>query len=464
MLLAYEKWGHEFPGRLVGDFALAIWDPKAQRLLLARDPFGIRTLFYSAGDDEVLFSSTLDSMLRSGAAELTLDEDFIADYLTTTSFSNKTPFRQIKAVPPGVTLCFDPDRQSQEEYWRLDPGQEISYGSDGEYEEHFRELFFDAVRSRLPDSGPVFSELSGGLDSSSIVCVADAILRQEGQSADRLQTLSYVFEEAPSSDERGYIRCVEEHVGRQGIHLSEVDTPLLAPIPESTLLPFPSPDHLFSRRQTAAREAMDQAGARVLLRGTAGDHVAWGEVVQPFELADHLSRGHFGAFFKSLRSWSKSLRVPYLQLGWNAGLLPLLPPKLQKYSARTLDQKPASFFHPDFVRRYNLAGRMLGAEAAEGSSLPSRRQHHQLIQDAAEQVSWGFFLESGAVETTYPFLHRPLVEFCMAIDMRQKLRPGETRSILRRSLRGVLPETVRKRQSKRGPDEAILRALAQRSD
>jgi asparagine synthase (glutamine-hydrolysing) len=83
-----------------------------------------------------------------------------------------------------------------------------------------------------------------------------------------------------------------------------------------------------------------------------------------------------------------------------------------------------------------------------------------MVRGLIPSFAWGYSVEEGHVEPSYPFLHRPLVEFCLALPIRQLLRPGQTRSLLRRALRGLLPDEIAVRKSKRGPDEAILRAVA----
>src|SRR4030095_15633203 len=114
-------------------------------------------------------------------------------------------------------------------FWGLDPHREIRYGSDAEYEEHFRHLFTEAVRCCLRSDRPVWSDLSGGLDSSSIVCVADQLIKSGKTETSLLDNVSCIRDESPSSNETKFIRCVEERIGRQGHHLPESAFPVLSP-------------------------------------------------------------------------------------------------------------------------------------------------------------------------------------------------------------------------------------------
>src|SRR6185436_21089957 len=121
----------------------------------------------------------------------------------------RTAYRNIHSVPPGVALIVRDKCIEKREFWRPDTVREIRYRSDAEYEEHFRDLFREAVRCRLRADRPVWAELSGGLDSSSVVCMADQVIASGEADVAQLETVSYVYDNSPASDERRFIREVE---------------------------------------------------------------------------------------------------------------------------------------------------------------------------------------------------------------------------------------------------------------
>ncbi|HEX6159530.1 MAG TPA: asparagine synthase-related protein, partial [Thermoanaerobaculia bacterium] len=304
--------GDDFASRVIGDFAIAIWDPARCRLLLTRDPFGIRPLFHAQDGDRFVFASRIRTIVEATHVPLDVDEEFIAEYLAFPRLSDRTPFRAIRAVAPGHVVVADANGVTSRRWWSLARAPEVRLGSDVEYEQAFRELFFEAVRARLDVDGTAFAELSGGLDSSSIVCVADRLLAERRCRATSLETISYVFDESSASDERFFIGAVEHRRGRRGVHLREEDHRIFSSLPDEMFLEYPTPIQLFGGRGDAVLSAMESAGARVLLRGTAGDQVLWGESNVAWEIGDLVAQSRWRELRERLRVWSLATRKPYL--------------------------------------------------------------------------------------------------------------------------------------------------------
>lgn len=460
---AYDRWGRDFPRHLVGDFAVAVWDADRDRLLLARDPFGPRPLFYTVEPGKrgrLLWASHLTALIATGAAEAIPDEAWIAGYLVGVPPTGHTPYRSIHEVPAGCTVTFEDRRCHVERYWPPEDLEPQQLEDDQAYEERFRELLVEGVRCRLRAEGPVFAELSGGVDSSSVVCLAEELLRRGEATAEELEAVSFVFDEAPTSDEREFIRAVEARIGRRAHRLSERDHPLLVDL-EAVGMEAPCALTAFRRRYQALRGRMQERGSRVILSGVGGDEVGWSEVVAPFGLADHLQLGRIKRWVRDLRRWQRALDVPLWQLVWRGTLCPLVPGR--DMAVVTIGEAPA-WLHPDFVRRSRLSE--WPSRVTDGSHrrlpLPSHRLHSYVVQAmAVRQLRLVHHHEALlGREKRYPFLHRPLVEFCLTAPFDQLYRPGESRSLHRRALRGVLPSEIAERRDKQGPDEAIVRAVA----
>lgn len=457
VMAAYEKWGADCLQRLIGDFALSLWDPMTRTLLLARDPFGARTLYYHLNEERIIWSSLLRPLLSLAGTRLEVDDEYIAGYLTTATETERTPYRGIHSVPPGGVIVIQDGRERVQKFWSPDPWHEIRYRTDAEYEEHFRQVFHEAVRCRLRVDGPVWSELSGGLDSSSIVCVADQVLERGEAQASKLETVSYVFNESTTSDERTFIHCVEEKRGSRGHHLCEDDYRILADSADPVLTSIPNPLICFAERQRRLCELMREQGVRVLLSGLAGDNLLWSVAEASPELADLLLQLKPFLLHRRIKAWSQAQKKPYWQTLWRGAVWPILSQSLRAY-CRSIWEVPG-WFDPAFVARMSLRERMLGPSDVFGFRLPSGRQQASMLLSAIPAVSAGYHTDWGWIEMSYPFLDRPLVEFCLAIPCDQKTRPGETRSLQRRALRNVLPEKIAQRKSKRGPSEALCRAL-----
>jgi len=134
--------------------------------------------------------------------------------------SHLTPFVGIESVPPSSYIYFQKKSRTITKYWDFDPAKQIRYKTDAEYEEHFRSVFQEAVRRRLRSHAAILAELSGGMDSSSIVCMADIAIARDGVQTPRLDTLSYYDDSEPGWNEYPYFTKVEEMRGRVGCHIN----------------------------------------------------------------------------------------------------------------------------------------------------------------------------------------------------------------------------------------------------
>jgi asparagine synthase (glutamine-hydrolysing) len=457
-MAAYLKLGSDFLPRLIGDFALSLWDPRTRTLLLARDAVGPRPLYYHANAERIIWSSELMPLLDFAGIELEVDDEYIAGYLTRGPEPDLTPYKNIYAVHPGHTVIVQNGRLRAQRFWRLDPNHKIRYQTGREYEEHFRHLFREAVRCRLRADGPVCINLSGGFDSSAIVCMADEIFGSGDAEVSGIETISHVYDEAISSDERSFIRSVEEKRGRSGRHLSDIDYPPLATFPDESRHSFPDFFDCFVDLLRGTCEAMCEAGARVLLTGHGGDQMLCSNPNPAPALGDLLIQRRLLGLHRSLKIWSKASRKSYLTLLWRDGVVPLLPTKLQVLLKP--DAKLPSWFDERFVTRMNLRARHLGTRDVFGFTFPSGRDQAVGFLSAMKTVSNPSYQTWCGIEVSHPYLHRPLVEFLQAIPFEQRVRPGESRSLMRRALRDLLPEKILKRQGKKGPEEALFRAVA----
>lgn len=438
VMAAYLRWGSNFLPKLIGDYAFSLWDPFTKSLFLARDFIGTKTLFYHVAEDRIIWSTELADLVQVLGVPLELDDEYVAGFLTNLPEPGLTPYKGIHAVPPGSVVTVTHGRIQTRRIWAPDPHREIRYSSDAEYEEHFRHLFREGVQCRLRVDGEVWSELSGGLDSSSVVCMAADLIKRGECAATGLQTVSMVFDEASKCDERRYIRRVEEKIGKRGLHLREDDHRILADFGEEYVPTIPSFPSNFIAYYRALNTAMREAGARVLLTGKGADEVLSGDGDPFSELADLLVQGRLLRLHHGLRVWSKAVSRPYRRLLWENTITPLLPHKLQRARMHSLKQV-LKFFNADFVKRMDLPERMFGPPEIYGFRRPGARRQSTNFLCAPRELSGGFWNELCSFEFSHPFTHRPLVEFMLAIPPEQKARPNERKSILRRSLRDLLP-------------------------
>jgi asparagine synthase (glutamine-hydrolysing) len=457
-LAAYRKWGFDFLPRLIGDFALALWVPHIQTVLLARDQAGPRPLFYYPTEDRIVWASELSTILDFVAIDLEVDDNYVAGFLTFEPELGLTPYKGIHAVPPAHRICAREGCLTIERFWGLNPERQIFYKTDSEYEEHFRQLFRSAVRSRLRADGPVWAQLSGGLDSSAIVCMADEILEGGLTQTAKVQTVSHVYGQSRSSDEQAFILSVEEALRIKGHHLQEEDCAPLSSFPSDSQLSFPDFLDCFVARQDALAAAMSTAGARVLLTGHGGDQVLCSTETSAPELADLAFRLHFRMLNSRARTWARATKKSYFQLLKEAAAM-LLPEHfgIWRYDA---NYKLPPWLNQKFVAQMDLTRLNQAPKDVFGFRLPSGRDQARWFLSAVRFISLASYRARACIEVSHPYLDRPLVEFLQAIPADQRIRPGETRSLMRRALQDLLPPKIMHRKTKRGPEEAFFRAVA----
>ncbi len=457
--VAFSRWGEDCLPRLIGEFALILWDPIQQTMLLARDHVGARTLYYHQNSKRLICSSELEPLLALVGTSLTVNEEYIAGYLAYDPEPEFTPYNGVYAAKPFHSLCISRDGNSRERrYWRLELTKELRYPRDRDYEEHFYQHIKDAVRAPLRSDLPVFADLSGGLDSSTIVCVADQLIAAGDVSTPRLETVSQVSDSSPTSDERKFIRHIEAQRGWPSHYVREDDHPLLTSLRVENA--FVSLNSLLfcAEQHRVLRDIMRSSNARVLLSGVGGDEITCSNPDPTPDLTDLLITGRLSQLHAGLKAWSTYLRKPYVELLWRNTLLPVMPRSFQL--KRIAGSNLPLILNKEFAKRMHLKERMYLPTEPFGCSSPSARDQALGFWTAVRGIATGHRREISRVDVSYPFLHRPLVEFMQAIPHTQRVQIGETRSLMRRSLKNVLPEKIRKRKSKGNPSEIVSRALA----
>jgi len=463
VMASYLKWEKDCFSRLVGDFCLALWDNRLRVLYLVRDVAGTRALKYHLDRDRIVWSTETAALLALQNRAWEIDEEYIAAAMSLSPISQRTPYKNILSVKPAHVLTVKATGEVRtERFWRLDPSKVIRYSSDEQYQEHALEVFSEAIRCRLRADRPVFAELSGGLDSSSIVCLADRLIKKGEAQAPGLETVSHVFDECPTADERRYIQLVEAQRQIPGNHIKDEDFQLLAPLPDDVAIVTPNPVVLSFGLHSGIQKAMGHAGSCVLLSGLGGDQMFGGVSGAYPEVADLLASARFLTLNRRLRAWSKAMKRSYAGLLWKDAVVRQFPQRWQTVTAGRVAQLPP-WYNGDFSRRMKLQERMLAKDRLRSFPTHSSRDQARGFLSAVKSISSCWRTEQFGIEVTYPFAHRPLVEFLQAIPLDQLMRPGENRVVMRRMLAGILPDEIAARRTKGNPREAIFRAVARES-
>ena len=210
VLAAYRHFGEGFAEHLNGDFALAIFDADHQKLLLARDIIGVRTLYYWHSRQTFLAASEIKAILAHPEVQVTPDDDALADFVLGGDpyQTHHTCFRNVYRVLLGHTVVVEPERIRSFKHWDFNPAKQVRHSSIADYSEALRALFEQAVRRRLRSMFPVAVQVSGGLDSSAILCQAKMLQDRSAPVAPAVG-ISMVFPKGTDADEQHYLDDLE---------------------------------------------------------------------------------------------------------------------------------------------------------------------------------------------------------------------------------------------------------------
>ena len=503
ILAAYERWGERCAERLLGDFAFAIWDRRRQTVFCARDHFGVKPFYYYCSGRAFVFASEIKALLCIPEVPRRLNEARVAEYLAEVFDDKSSTFYQhIVRLPPSHSMTVSSNGERLRKYWTLDPSRELRLSSEEDYDEAFREVFTEAVRCRLTDASQLGSTLSGGLDSSSVTCVARKLLAENGSHT--LQTLSVVFNESPECDERPFINTV---LAQGGLEPHYISADPVSPLTDIDSVLWHQDEPFFNPNMYIMWEivkAANRHGVRVLLDGVAGDIAVGHGVAYLGELArqgrwdafasgsqrlsnyfqrpatfyleryglTHLRelarKGRWLALARQTVEVSKHFDVSPWSLAYRHGLRPLAPSSLGRARqalglGRFRKATSEPFIHPEFSKRIGLDERVEESRRSRPKSAATPREAHCRSLDSGVNPFNFEILDRAAaafsVELRHPFADTRMVEFCLSLPAEYKLRDGWSRFILRHAMGGILPDQVRWRERHSNLAPNFVRAL-----
>jgi len=445
ILEGYRRWGEDLCNRLRGDFACVVWDWGRQRGLAFRDPLGVKPLFYSAFSGGLAVASDTELVLGMVGSSRSPDDQAIIEHLLWEYASpNRTFWTSISRLPGGHSLLVGPsEARAVQQYWKPD-AQARRFSAPTEVYEEFRRLLFQSIERRLDSDSPVLAQLSGGLDSSLIVCVADRIRRSSGFNASSLGTVSQRFP-GSSWDEGEFIGAVTEWTD---IPNTEWDGSN-ADFRDLVRPPLAGPGMGASRSSGSVGdlEIAKQRGVRVLVSGEGGDQLGAPSGIaddviesQPFvfavetlmrpdlSLEARLGRGRRLARSCVPLSLRRALAIHHYRLR--------LPDWLEPRWRSLAGDIVATFYPTQFESRFEY-----NVQRAHWHDLTSRRLGTAL--DLQQRVGCKY-----GVELRFPFLDQDLVEFVLSIPPQFWPRESGAARLHRDAIGDLLPPRIRERRSK----------------
>jgi asparagine synthase (glutamine-hydrolysing) len=452
ILPLYQEMGDAFVERLNGMFGFALWDAAQRRLLIGRDRLGIKPMYMRQDRDRLAFASEAKSLLALPGVTPELNESALAGYLHLGYVSGSASlFKGIRKLPPATIVTVQDGRVCEQRYWRI--SEEIDEGpSADEWVELVRARLEESVRMQMVSDVPIGAFLSGGIDSSAVVCMMSK------HSSGPVKTYSIGFDGSTADNyynELPYASRVA-HRFHTDHHEIVVKPDVVSLLPKLIWhLDEPIADTAFITTYLVAKFAREEV--TVILSGVGGDEIFGG---YRRYLGDHLHRR-----FSALPVWMQQLAMRSGRRLPSDRHTPLL--NLARYAKTFLAAAdlPAEVRYSMYVQVFNRAelsdlivshAHCDDAIAAAFSSVNSRDTlNRMLIVDAETQLPDDLLMLTDrmtmatSLECRVPLLDHELVELAARIPANVKIRGGELKQLMKRALASHLPPQVLNR-SKRG--------------
>lgn len=453
ILRAWLLWGRDCLHHLLGSFAFAVWDPRTEEFFLARDHAGDRPLYYRKTAQSFLFATTARAVRTCPGVSSELDERQLArDLIGLPPESPQTRFRDVQAIAPGHSLTVTREGALHRRYWQIDSLRPVRFARDQQYVEAFLEIFDEAVRCRLRTTGGVATELSAGLDSGSVAATAARLLASGGgtlaaYTAVPCPGFSGIVAPGLIADEGPYAAAVAAlYPNMRHIRVDASGSNMLREL--ARIFPLLDLPHAAALNNVWGNRILDRAaasGVKVMLNGALGNFAfsyTGGDM-----LHETFRRGHWLATIRQ----TLRLRRMGISSGRNAASLTLfsgLPWALRRridplIRAVNVDW---SAIHPDRARAFDAVDQFRRFFFTHTSALPRLmatdfQQNQYGDYNAATSAGWG-------IEPRDPTADKRVFEFCASIPPEQFVVGGQGRSLVRRAMRGRLPDATLDRKQK----------------
>lgn len=431
---------------LLGDFAFVIYDVRRETLTAARDSFGVECLFYEDDGPSIRLASRAELLGGRG-----YDHRYLARFVVGQPVSDEsTVYAGVKRLQHAHHLEWGGRGVRDVRYW--DPSTvPVTTQDPFAASKQFREIFADAVRTRLRSARSVWADLSGGLDTSSVVLMAHH-LTERGFCQPLAGTRTYVDE---IGEAREY-QFVEEVLRATGLPNTTVknDWPWRSDDEAPPLTDEPSPLYPYFANERAFNSVVTRAGGDVVLTGQGADYYLHGGL---HHITDLVAGGRLVESLRAINGAAQVGRRSFWNVGWRFGIVPFLPPILQYRSLDRRHQLPP-WITPSAARCASLSDVVVGGhqDFEVGTSYTRRETVRQL---SGLPCLFSGSLPSPGLEFRHPFLYRPLVEAALGYEANLMSSPGVTKAVLREAMRGLLPEAVRLRRTKAMADGRFAWAL-----
>lgn len=457
VLAAYGLWGEDCLREIDGDFAIAIWDTRQRHLFCGRDRLGFKPFFYHWNGTRFFFASDIAALQKCSEILSAVDETMIAQVLSDDFIcQEQTIWAGIKRLPTAHRAVVTSAGIAMRKYWAPDLDNVVRYRRQEEYVEHYRELLFDEVRRASRTIGPVGCEVSGGLDSSAIFSVADALVKSGDLPARDLLGYTLKFEKGSPVDDLRCARALKNYSNRAIKEVPAARPPLdwFAEFARRhrTIVPRPN-----ASMHTSIHSAAKEDHCQVVLTGIGGDEWLIGSRYAAAELIAGGDLGGLCGYLASLQQFHGTIAAARVLMRF--GIYPLAPSSFRGFVRKIRGISEARKTAEDIIspklRKELEACRMAARSRNNGGSGDKRTKFncHQLdvlrspfLARAKEMMELLASLEG--IELRAPLSSRRMVEFCFAVPHARRGWGDVNRSIHRSAIAGLVPVEIEKRTTK----------------
>lgn len=439
ILAAYHKWGQRCPEQLIGDFAFALWDSQSASLFAACDGMNMRTLSYLRTQGGLCLAAEGQQLLQHPECTRDFSELALAGWISGRPDPRLSMFDGIEKLAPGHALLATAKGVEIRKFWDIDPQRQIRYPKTQDYQEHLRELLKRAVSDRMrTDQAVVASQMSGGMDSTTVTALAS---REAAKENKQLLVISHSYRSHKSCDESDLIRETLAHLNLKNSRFLAAEEHTGLDYRDLYPPALENPGTVLSPRYADEMALLKEAGADVLLTGSGGDEMAWGHSLT---YSGRLLRGDLKVIPEVI-SGTREMQLPLLRTLRQLFINPLVPAWLRQALGRPTGSTALPEWVPKAaIQRLNLEERLSGNSTTRFSN-PALQARYDALQWSStinSVRSYGKVAERYGIEVRHPFFDTRLAEFSFAIPDDLWLQQGYPKWLLRKTMDGVLPDSV----------------------
>lgn len=446
----YHTYKDKYLDNLAGTFTFILWDEKTRILKAAVSPLNAQTLFYTILNDTFYIASDANVLADIPGITVTVNKTAVSQWLAGRPDPSISMFNEILQIPNGHELTWNEGSITLSKFWNIDTQSNIRYSNTEDYEQHFYDLLTKSVSDRTQSvlnnkEGLLFSQMSGGMDSTSITAIANKLTQLKDIP---LHTISHSYKNTKSCDEMNNISDMISTLERLNLHFIELDK--FDDVSFEHLYPthFESPGIVLSPKYHEELSLMNTLGADTLLTGNGGDEVCWGHSAS---YRSRLYKGELGVISEVVKACGE-LEEPIISSLVKLFVKPVVPNSIQnlyrllkgKEAIKNTDTPPPPWLTTEGANLIEHCHR-ISDNPYHPTFEPAKYARYHSIKNTSTYNSMRSYQKVAnqyAVDVKHPFFDTNIVAFSFAIPEKLLIQGSYPKWLLRKTMENYLPESV----------------------